>query len=179
MELKFFKVTEGLAWEVCNKHMRVIDAAMAQVMALAKESGAWVIKEGEVIQGTKAKRDYPPYVRLGNTVEGLHFKVDPGKDWKRIKGVVGGYKPNGRTKAGQEWKRKLGLIHLPIGEDLAVALGFEPFFYQDGGQWCSQATIVEIEKVFFISLPVNVRGKNLPMTSMTRGEFYTVTDAAK
>ena len=116
----------------------------------------------------------------GTLIEGLYFKVDPGKVWKPIAKLPGYYRPNKANKFGKEIFKALSLIKIPSQQDLAVKLGCPPFFQICGQHYGTEAGFSKVGLDFYVETPLRAPIKVMDgVIAIARAEYFTAVDAKK
>lgn len=131
-----FKVSTGLACELCKAYTEAKRAVLAQVDALAAKHKACPGKS----------------LARGTFVEGLYFGGGAPKGWKPDRKFHGFYTPNKKSKLGREIAQELEAIRAPCADKLAVDLGCKPFFtdFDTGAHLCASIGVMEHAGVYYL-----------------------------
>ncbi len=166
-----FKITHGLAFEICKTHHEKCKLIFEHIDNLCAKYGA---RKGR-------------YMSFGTKVEGLWFDKNPGKAWRasKQKGCHGYYVPKKTNKEGREIIAELEWVTLVSGEELAKDMGCQTFFtdFETGGQYMANMGITEVGGVFYAEsakyAPPALSKFGDGIVQIERGEYYTAIDAKK
>lgn len=141
IQQKYARISTGLGFEIMDKFWKKDQAFREVLNKLCDEVGA--------------KRNC--YASLGTLITGLKPIGFPPKGWRMSRQQPGIMIPDKTKKLGKEWAKKLAEIKLPQTEDLAVELGFPPFFGPMFHGWCTNVGYVFRGGVFYLTYPAGLK----------------------
>jgi hypothetical protein len=135
MNYAHFKVTTGLAYELCTEYIKKRNTEQLKIDELINKY--YAMKGRSLVCGT--------------CLEGLYFGAVTPKGWKKTKQFPGYCIPS-KTKLGIEIKKELDTVRMPSAEKLARDLGCKPFFmdFDDGNQYCASIGVFQFGKTFYL-----------------------------
>ena len=134
----YYKVTSGLALELCMDFCRRRREAFARIDEVCRKYGA-----------TPGRTQ-----SCGSKVEGLHFGATlmTPKGWTKSRMGKGYFVPSRKTKPGQVIAADIDALSIPSTEKLARDLGCKPFFmdFDEGQTYCANIGVMEHDGVCYL-----------------------------